>query len=140
MNIDIKLDDPRCMPIRSHFTDAGADLFSTEAVVIEPSIMKMVDSGVAVSIPSGYVGLVYSRSGQGKLRVHLANGTGVIDSGYTGNIKVMLVNDGTTVYNVIPFETKIAQLVIVPIALVTFNAVDSLEETVRGTKGFGSTG
>lgn len=140
MNIPIKLTDSRCMPFRAHFEDAGADLFSTEDVVIEPSVMKMVDTGVAVSIPKGFVGLVYSRSGQGKQRISLANGTGVIDSGYIGNIKVMLENNGTSVYNIKAYDTKIAQLVIMPIAFVTFYKVDSLEATLRGSNGFGSTG
>ena len=140
MIIPIKLHDPRCMPSRAHSEDAGADLVSTEDVVIEPSVMKMVDTGVALSIPKGYVGLVYSRSGQGKVRISLANGTGVIDSGYIGNIKVMLENNGTSVYVIKPYETKIAQIVIMPIALVTFDIVSSLEETQRGINGFGSTG
>ena len=143
MNVYTKLFDPRCLPIRAHFTDAGSDLVAIEDTMIEPSIMKMVDTGVAVKIPQGYVGLVYSRSGQGKIRVHLANGTGVIDSGYRGNIKVMLVNDGTTVYKITAFDTKIAQLVVVPIDLSTYKVISTDEDWIdsdRGEAGFGSTG
>lgn len=140
----VKLDDERLMPKRAHRTDAGADLFSKEKHIIYPNEMHMVDTGVAVRIPEGYVGLVYSRSGQGKLRIHLANSVGVIDSDYRGPIKIMIVNEGDDPYEIHPFITKIAQLVVTPIMLCDFYGYAGNEEdwmdTTRGSGGFGSTG
>lgn len=143
-NMPVKLADPRLMPLRANPTDAGADLISAETCMIYPNEMRMVDTGVAIQIPSGYVGLVYSRSGQGKLRIHLANSVGVIDSDYRGNIKVILVNEGDNPYEINAYTTRIAQLVITPIVLATFRQFAGTDEdwnnTKRGMSGFGSTG
>lgn len=143
-NLPVKLTDPRLMPLRANSTDAGADLMSAETVLIYPNEMKMVDTGVAIQIPRGYVGLVYSRSGQGKLRIHLANSVGVIDSDYRGNIKVILVNEGDNPYEITAYSSRIAQLVITPIMLATFRQYKGNDEdwvnTKRGIGGFGSTG
>lgn len=139
--IDVKLDDPRLRPVRAHPTDAGADLRTAEAIELEPGEMRLVDTGAAVKIPPGYVGLLFNRSSQGKLEVQLPNAVGVIDSDYRGNIKVLLKNNGFSIYKIEPFTTKIAQLVIVPCALVSFKDFSgSWDDTVRGTGGFGSTG
>lgn len=142
--IEVKLQQPEAMPLRAHPTDAGADLFSVESHIIYPNEMCMVNTGVAVRIPPGFVGLVYSRSGQGKLRIHLANSVGVIDSDYRGEIKVILVNEGDEPYEINKFSTKIAQLVITPIMLANFSGYEGNEEdwmdTKRGSGGFGSTG
>lgn len=142
-NLAVKLDDARLMPKRAHRTDAGADLFSKEKHIIYPNEMAMVDTGVAVRIPEGFVGLVYSRSGQGKMRIHLANSVGVIDSDYRGPIKVIIVNEGDDPYEIHPFITKIAQLVVTPIMLCNFYGYAGNEEewmdTTRGSGGFGST-
>lgn len=143
-NMPVKLADPRVMPLRANRSDAGADLFSVDSHIIYPNEMKMVDTGVAIQIPYGYVGLVYSRSGQGKLRIHLANSVGVIDSDYRGNIKIILVNEGDDPYEIHPYVTRIAQLVIAPIVLASFRQFAGSDEdwnnTKRGTGGFGSTG
>lgn len=143
-NLPVKLADPRLMPLRANATDAGADLMSVDTCIIYPNEMKMVDTGVAIQIPRGYVGLVYSRSGQGKLRIHLANSVGVIDSDYRGNIKVILVNEGDNPYEIHAFSTRIAQLVITPVMLASFRQFAGTDEdwnnTKRGTGGFGSTG
>lgn len=142
--IKILLEDPRLMPKRAHPTDAGADLFSKENHAVLPCVdaPTMVDTGVAVAIPKGYVGLVFNRSGQGKRLVTLPNSVGVIDSDYRGNIKVMLYNHGPTPYEVKAYETRVAQLVIVPIVLPTFTESTDTDwnNTDRGEKGFGSTG
>ena len=138
----VKLSDPRAMPLRAHTTDAGADLFSVERIMVYPNTFELVDTGVAIKIPSGYVGLVYSRSGMGKIRVSLTNSVGVIDSSYRGNIKVMILNEGDEPYEINPFTTRIAQLVITPIVLARFTAWDEWsewEDTTRGSNGFGST-
>lgn len=144
INLPVKLVDPRAMPLRAHATDAGADLVSCDNAIIYPNEMKMIDTGVAIQVPRGYVGLVYSRSGQGKLRIHLANSVGVIDSDYRGNIKVILVNEGDDPYEIHAYTTRIAQLVITPVMLATFRQFAGTDEewtnTKRGTGGFGSTG
>lgn len=145
MPITIKLDDPKAMPLRAHPSDAGADLFSKETKILYPEHQHLYDTGVAIKIPVGYVGLVYNRSSQGKIRVQIANGTGVIDSDYRGNIKVLLINNGDDPYEVNAYATRIAQLVVVPIILPEFRVFDPTvkglwEDTTRGTGGFGSTG
>lgn len=141
-NVKTKLDDPRLAPFRSNPTDAGADLRSKESHMIARNCTLLVDTGVALKIPVGYVGLVFPRSSMGKVRVTLANGTGVIDSDYRGNIKVLLANDGNDTFKIDAFDTRIAQIVIVPVMLATFveSNVDEWFDTDRGTGGFGSTG
>lgn len=139
--VPMKLSPGAIAPDRAHSSDAGADLRALEDHVIDPGFLKLIDTGVALKIPVGCVGLVYARSSMGKIRVTLANGTGVIDSDYRGNIKVMLVNEGNDPFIITKAETKIAQLVIVPIILANFVTLDSKwDDTVRGTGGFGSTG
>lgn len=142
--VETKLADPKLAPYRAHPSDAGADLFTATSTVIAPGEQQMIDTGVAVKIPLGYVGLVFNRSSQGKLNVQIANGTGVIDSDYRGNIKVLLRNNSNVDYRIIKFETRIAQLTIVPVVLATFEkwegSEDGWNDTERGSGGFGSTG
>lgn len=141
--IPVKLENPKAMPIRAHPKDAGADLVSMTTEQIYPGEQKLIDTGVAIKIPVGQVGLVFNRSSQGKIRIQIANGTGVIDSDYRGNIKVMLINNGEDPYNIKALDTRIAQLVIIPITLATFYEFSSSidwDDTVRGNGGFGSTG
>lgn len=143
--LDIKLDDPKAMPLRAHDTDAGADLFSKSSVVIYPNNMALVDTGVSVKIPRGYVGIVVPRSSQGKVKVYIANTLGVIDSDYRGNIMIRLVNGGVEPYEVNAYATRIAQLIIIPISLPQFRVFDPnvmglWDDTARSTGAFGSTG
>ncbi len=142
MKIKAKLADPKLRPVRAHATDAGADLRSVESVEIYPGEQKLVDTGVAVMIPPNFVGLVFNRSSQGKIGVQLANSVGVIDSDYRGNIKVLLKNNGDDPYIINQFETRIAQLVIMPVLLADYvdTHPEDWENTQRGTGGFGSTG
>lgn len=145
MYIDIKLTDPRCLPLRAHPTDAGADLFSVETKMIYPGDMHLIDTGVALKIPKGYVGLVVPRSSQGKLKVSIANTVGVIDSDYRGNIMVRLLNEGEDPYEINAYTTRIAQIIISPVALPSFRVFDPSiiglwDDTARSTGGFGSTG
>lgn len=143
-NIGIKLDNPKAMPLRAHPNDAGADLFSVGKHIIYPNEICTVDTGVSVSIPDGYAGFVCSRSGQGKLRISLSNSVGIIDSAYRGNIKVMIVNEGDDPYEINPYATKVAQLIIVPVMLANFveyiGSTEDWLDTSRGVSGFGSTG
>lgn len=139
--IKTKLDDPKLAPSRSNPTDAGADLRSKENCIIFPNCTALVDTGVALKIPVGYVGLVLPRSSMGKVRVTLANGTGVIDSDYRGNIKVLLANDGGQSFEIKAFDTRIAQILIVPVMLADFKQTnEEWLDTARGEGGFGSTG
>lgn len=144
MKILVKTDDIRAMPFRAHSSDAGADLFSNEEIALYSGETKLVNTGVAVKIPEGYVGLVFNRSSQGKIHVVIPHSVGVIDSDYRGNIKVLLQNNGEDPYFISRYTTRIAQLVVVPIALPEFRGWDSTTEpwddTSRGTGGFGSTG
>jgi len=135
--IACRLADPRCMPKRAHNTDAGADLFSVEDLTIRPGEDKMIDTGLALKIPGGYGGFVLNRSSQ-RMNLITSLGAGLIDSDYRGNIKVFLYNGGKSEYKIKAYETKIAQLVIMPVLLCEF--FDSWNDTERGTGGFGSTG
>jgi dUTP pyrophosphatase len=140
----VKLDDERCMPKRAHPTDAGADLISIREYHLAPGEQKLFDTGVAVQIPPGMVGLIFNRSSQAKTGVQIPNSVGVIDADYRGNLMVMLRNTGTAYYTIKAFDTRIAQLVVVPIWLPTFTEYPGSDEdwvnTKRGTGGFGSTG
>ena len=151
----IMLDKGAKMPTRAHPCDAGLDLYTPVDAYV-PSVRvrggscegyvqgfavigcKTIDTGVHVEIPEGYVGLVKSKSG---LNVNhgLTAGEGVIDSHYTGSIKVKLYNHTDSDYRFKKGD-KIAQLVILPCLLPELEPVDSLEETDRGDGGFGSTG
>lgn len=133
----IKLDDFAYMPIRAHDTDAGLDLLSPKAVTIYAHDSAVIDTGVHVEIPKGYVGMLKSKSG---LNVKAGiTSEGVIDSGYTGSIRVKLYNNSADMY-MVGVGDKITQLVILPILTPDLELVDSLEETERGDGGFGSTG
>lgn len=143
MNLKVMLDPGAKMPTRAHDTDAGLDLYSpVDAVVFPrrkggPENSVVIDTGVHVEIPAGYVGMIKSKSG---LNVkHGIISEGVIDSGYTGSICVKLYNLGNEKV-LIEKGQKISQLVILPIITPDPVLVDSLEETERGTGGFGSTG
>ena len=140
--ISVKLDNPKCMPLRAHPSDAGADLFSIKDVPLYPGELKLIDTGVSIKVPVGQVGLIYNRSSQGKIKVSIPHSVGVIDSDYRGNIKVLLENTGEDPYLIYAFTTRIAQLVIAPISLPEFVELNEevWDDTVRGTGGFGSTG
>lgn len=133
----IKLDPGAFMPERAHSADAGYDLRSPITGRIYAGEAVVIDTGVHVQIPVGYVGMLKSKSG---LNVkHDIVGEGVIDSGYTGSIRVKLYNHGAESY-MIECGDKISQLVILPIITPELELVTELEETDRGNKGFGSTG
>ena len=128
------------LPTRAHPTDAGLDLYAAETVHIIPNQVTLVPTGIAVAIPEGHVGLLVARSSLAvKKAMTLANGVGVIDPDYRGEIKVPIVPlDGC--HNLIQAGTRIAQLVILPIALPRIDVVADLPESPRGNGAFGSTG
>ena len=133
----VKLDAGAYLPERAHEADAGYDLRSPITDRLYAGQAIVIDTGVHVAIPEGYAGFLKSKSG---LNVkHDIVGEGVIDSGYTGSIRVKLYNHGSESY-VIEKGDKISQLVILPIATPQIELVGELENTERGNNGFGSTG
>lgn len=133
----IKLDRGAFIPTRAHGTDAGADLRSPIDTVVPSRSSCVIDTGVHIQLPRGYVGMLKSKSG---LNVkHGITSEGVIDEGYTGAIKAKLYNHSEKDY-VIERGDKITQLVILPCEYVKFDLVDYLEDSERGGEGFGSTG
>lgn len=129
------------LPTYAHPGDAGADLRATEDVVLEPGERRLVGTGVALALPDGYVGLVTPRSGlAARAGLSIVNAPGVIDSGYRGEIKVCLVNLDPRETVRLSAGDRIAQLLVMPFATASFIEVDTLDETVRGDGGYGSTG
>lgn len=125
------------MPVRAHDTDAGADLRSPVETVVPARGSRVIETGVHIQLPHGYVGMLKSKSG---LNVrHGITSEGVIDEGYTGSIKVKLYNHSDYPFAFARGE-KITQLVIVPCAYVGFELSEDLEDSERGDGGFGSTG
>lgn len=125
------------MPVRAHDTDAGADLRSPVETVVPARSSRVIDTGVHIQLPHGYVGMLKSKSG---LNVrHGITSEGVIDEGYTGPIMVKLYNHSDCPCAFLRGD-KITQLVIVPCEYVGFDLVDDLEDSERGDGGFGSTG
>lgn len=137
----IKLRDDAIVPTHAHEGDAGSDLYSVESVTLEPGARAKVATGIAVAIPDGHAGLVLPRSGLAhKHGITLTNTPGLIDSGYRGELQVLMLNtDRTEAYEVMPGD-RIAQLVVVAFASPEWTAVESFEETTRGAGGFGSSG
>lgn len=120
--------------------DAGVDLTATESAKLEPGERRLVSTGVAVAIPAGYAGFVQPRSGMAvKKGLGVLNSPGLIDSGYRGELKVIVINLSQ---DAVALERgdRIAQLVIVPVPAVSYEEVDQLPASERGEGGFGSTG
>lgn len=135
--IKVMLDKGAYMPTRAHKADAGLDLYATEDAVIFRDGSYTFDTGVHVAIPEGYVGFLKSKSG---LNVKQGiQSAGVIDSGYTGSIRVKLYNHSSEMVHIRKGQ-KISQLVILPVATPEIELVDALEDTERGNGGFGSSG
>lgn len=135
--MNIILDNGAFMPGFAHKTDAGADLRSPICATVPERGSVVIDTGVHVEIPEGYVGILKSKSG---LNVkHDLIGTGTIDSGYSGSIRVKLYNLGDTDYQIHRGD-KIIQLVIIPCVYCEFTEVEQFADSERGDGGFGSTG
>ncbi|MEA2454815.1 MAG: dUTP pyrophosphatase [Thermoleophilaceae bacterium] len=128
-------------PAQAHEGDAGYDLHAAEAATIGPGERASVGTGIAVAIPEGHAGLVVPRSGLAMRHgISVVNAPGLIDSGYRGEVRVLLLNtDRTEPFSVEPGD-RIAQLVLVAVETGGLEEVAELEETARGVGGFGSTG
>jgi dUTP pyrophosphatase len=136
-----RLSEAATAPLRAHPGDAGCDLFAAESARLEPGERASVGTGIAVEIPDGSAGLVLPRSGlAAKHGISVVNAPGLIDAGYRGELRVLLLNtDKSEAFEVEPGD-RIAQLVIVEIGDAEPVEAESLTETVRGAGGFGSSG
>lgn len=136
-----RLTDTARPPGRAHEDDAGYDLHADEGVTLGPGERASVGTGIAVAIPPGCAGLVLPRSGlAARHGIALVNAPGLIDSGYRGEVRVLLLNtDRSEPFEVSPGD-RIAQLVVVRLEAVELLEQPALEGTARGAGGFGSTG
>jgi dUTP pyrophosphatase len=136
-----KLKEGATVPTRAHEGDAGLDLYACEAAHIGPGERWSVGTGVAVEIPEGHAGLVLPRSGLAlEHGISLVNAPGLIDSGYRGELRVLLLNtDPAETFRIEPGD-RIAQLLVTPVALPEPVAVEALGVSSRGGGGFGSSG
>jgi dUTP pyrophosphatase len=136
-----KLKGNAILPTRAHEGDAGLDLYACEAAHLGPGERWSVGTGIAVEIPEGHAGLVLPRSGLAREHgISLVNSPGLIDSGYRGEVRVLLLNtDPAVVFRVEPGD-RIAQLLITPVALPAPVEAEALAESARGEGGFGSSG
>jgi len=136
-----KLKDEATVPTRAHEGDAGLDLYACEAAHLGPGERWSVATGIAVEIPHGHAGLVLPRSGLAREHgITVVNSPGLIDSGYRGEIGVLLLNtDPAEIFRIEPGD-RIAQLVIVPVGLAEPIEAEGLGGSARGGGGFGSSG
>lgn len=135
------LEDGARVPTRAHDGDAGLDLYACEGAHIGPGERWSVGTGVAVEIPKGHAGLVLPRSGLARKHgIALVNSPGLIDSGYRGEVRILLLNTDPADTFRVEAGDRIAQLVIAPIALAEPVEAESLSDSARGDGGFGSSG
>jgi dUTP pyrophosphatase len=129
------------LPTRAYVGDAGLDLYAVEAVTLAPGERAAVSTGIAIEVPGGQAGLVLPRSGlAARHGIALVNAPGLIDAGYRGEVKVLLLNtDRREAFEIAPGE-RIAQLVLVRIETPNVAEVQELALSARGSGGFGSSG
>ncbi len=140
--LGVKLLDPAArLPSRANDGDAGLDLYAAAEATIEPGRRAMVGCGIAIAVPDGCAGLVLPRSGNAARHgISLVNAPGLIDSGYRGEVRVLLLNTDREEAFRIEAGDRIAQLLVVPFTALAPLGVDELEDSARGEGGFGSTG
>jgi len=136
-----RLDPAAVLPRRAHPGDAGLDLCALEAVTLAPADRALVRTGVAVELPAGHAGWVVPRSGLAMRHgIALVNAPGLIDAGYRGEVKVLLLNTDRSAACAIAAGERIAQLVVAAVAAPEVLEVEALSESARAAGGFGSTG
>jgi dUTP pyrophosphatase len=134
-----RLRDGATLPARAYEGDAGLDLSACERVELEPGARAVVSTGLAVAIPDGHAGFVQPRSGlAARHGIAVVNSPGLVDSGYRGEVKVVLLNTDRDYPFVVEPGMRIAQLVVVPVATPPPVEVQELPPSERGEKGFGS--
>jgi len=134
-----RLRDDAALPGQAYEGDAGLDLAACEEIELGPGERAVVPTGIAVEIPSGYAGFVQPRSGlAARHGIGVVNSPGLIDSGYRGEIRVVLLNTDSEKAFTVTAGMRIAQLVIAPVASVRLVEVEELAASERGIRGFGS--
>lgn len=135
-----KLTPDAKLPTYAHDTDAGADVYSSESVTLNPYETKLIGTGIATAIPKGYEISIRPRSGLSlKTPLRIANSPATIDSLYRGEIKIIMTNTGNSPVSIEKGD-RIAQMIISPVPMIQWNEVEELDSTERGSGGFGSTG
>jgi len=136
-----RLDPELPVPTRAHPGDAGVDLCTSVDVTLRPGERALIGTGIAVALPVGTVGLIHPRSGlAAKFGLSVVNTPGTVDAGYRGEIKVCLINHDTEHAVELRRGDRIAQLLVQRVELVDFVEVDELDDTARGSGGYGSSG
>ncbi len=142
-NINIKivlLNKDAKIPKKQHELDIGYDIFCDKDVTINPGLITFATTGISIQLPKGCGGFILPRSGlASKHSITSINSPGLIDPGYTGEIKIPLINHSTDVYSISKGE-RFAQLVIINVDNYQFNLVEKLDDSIRSDRGFGSTG
>jgi dUTP diphosphatase len=134
-----RLREEAVVPARAYAGDAGLDLAACERAELGPGERLVVGTGLAVAIPDGYAGFVQPRSGlAARHGISVVNAPGLIDSGYRGEVRVVLLNTDRSEPFVIEPGMRIAQLVVLPVPALELVEVDELPESERGVRGFGS--
>lgn len=142
MNLRVRRLDRRAVrPARAHDDDAGLDLCALDDVLLGPGERASVPTGIAVEIPAGHAGLVLPRSGLAlRHGIALVNAPGLIDPGYRGELRVLLLNTDRSDTFQVTAGDRIAQLLVIRAEIASVAAADELSETERGAGGFGSSG
>ncbi len=136
-----RLDADLPVPRYAHPGDAGLDLHSADTIMLDAHARGVVGTGLAIAIPDGYVGLVTPRSGTAvRAGLSMVNTPGIVDSGYRGEVRIVLINHDPSDAITIERGDRIAQLVIVPVVTVDVALTDELPGSARGEGGFGSSG
>jgi len=129
------------LPTRAHELDAGYDLYALDAAELAPGARATVRTGIAIELPAGHAGMVLPRSGTAARNgITLVNAPGLIDEGYRGELRVLLLNTDREAPFAVAAGDRIAQLVLVAVAAPPVVELDALSETARGTGGLGSSG
>jgi len=135
-----KIKENAIIPSYAHEDDAGVDLYSTEDYVLNPSQRVLVSTGIRIAIPLGYEGQTRPKSGLAlNYGISICNSPGTIDSGYRGEVRVIVINHGNEEFKIIK-GMKIAQMIFNKVEKAEFEEVEELDDTKRGEGGFGSTG
>jgi dUTP pyrophosphatase len=135
----VRVSEHAVVPVRAYDGDAGLDLAASERVELEPGARALVGTGIAVAIPAGHAGFVQPRSGlAAKHGITIVNAPGLVDAGYRGELRVVLLNTDREQTFVVEPGMRIAQLVVIPVATPQPVEVDELPASERGERGFGS--
>lgn len=137
----IRLREDARLPTRANEDDAGLDLYAAEPAIIGPGDRTSIGTGIAIEVPPGHAGLILPRSGlAARHGIALVNAPGLIDAGYRGELRVLLLNTDRSGLFEVSAGDRIAQLLVTPFAAAEPIEVEALAESVRGAAGFGSSG